>query len=72
MARCAQSVVGQCRHFVIDRPVIARLYAENAAEIGGLDALAAHVARFSLAALRGYQTSDFAPPQLEPHSGDVL
>ena len=72
VARCAQSVVGQCRHFVIDRPVIARLYSENAADIGGLDALAAHVARFSLAALRGYQTSDFAPPQLEPHSGDVL
>ena len=72
VARCAQSVVGQCRHFVIDRPVIASLYPETETGLGGLDALAAHVARFSLAALRGYQASDFAPPLLEPHSGDVL
>ena len=72
VARCAQSVVGQCRHFVIDRPVIARLYPDNASGLGDVDALAAHVARFSLAALRGYQASDFAPPLLEPHSGDVL
>jgi AcrR family transcriptional regulator len=70
VARCAQSVVGQCRHFVIDRPVLTRLYPDCDPGRGGIDAVAAHITRFSLAALGGYGAWDFTPPQLEPHTGD--
>ena len=72
IARCAQSVVGQCRHFSIDRPVLARLHPGNDPGQGGIDAVAGHITRFSLAALAGYQTGAFTPPHLEPHTGELF
>jgi len=72
VARCAQSVVGQCRHFSLDRPLIARLYADCDPSQGGVDAVALHVTRFSLAAMGQYGALDFVPPAtVEPPSGDV-
>ena len=51
---CAASVVGQCLHFYHARPVIARLNPAVSYSPAGLTALADHVARFSLAAIRGF------------------
>lgn len=70
VARCAQSVVGQCRHFSIDRPVLARLYPGCDPGQGGIDAVAGHVTRFSLAALAQYGACAFTPPRLEPLAGE--
>lgn len=64
VARCAQSVVAQCRHFFLDRPVLTRLYPDSDPGDGGIDALALHVTRFSLAALGGYRACAFVPPEL--------
>jgi TetR/AcrR family transcriptional regulator, regulator of cefoperazone and chloramphenicol sensitivity len=72
VARCAQSVVGQCRHFSLDRPVLTRLYADCDPGQGGVDAVALHVTRFSLAAMSRYQSLDVVLPTLEPISGETL
>ena len=71
VARCAQSVVGQCRHFSLDRPVLSRLYPDCDPGGGGIDALALHVTRFSLAALGRYDACTFAAPTFAPPTGDV-
>uniref|UniRef100_I2Q5V2 Transcriptional regulator n=1 Tax=Desulfovibrio sp. U5L TaxID=596152 RepID=I2Q5V2_9BACT len=71
VARCAQSIVGQCRHFSLDRPVLTRLYPDCDPGQGGVEAVALHVTRFSLAALGGPGAWDFSPPMLEPPSGDA-
>ncbi len=65
VARVAQSIVGQCRHFILDAPVLSRLYPDSDPGQGGVDALALHVTRFSLAALGCSDARDFAPPRLE-------
>lgn len=72
VARCAQSIVGQCRHFSLDRPVLTRLYPDCDPGQGGVDAVALHVTRFSLAALGRREAWDFTPPKLEPPVGDAL
>ena len=69
VARCAQSVVGQCRHLALDRPVLANLYPGCDSEEQALDALAAHVTLFSLAAVRGYAALAWNPPTLDPSVG---
>ena len=51
---CALSVVGQCQHYVRARPIIERLYPEIGFDEAGIATLAAHVTRFSLAAIRQY------------------
>ena len=66
VARCAQSIVGQCRHFVVDQPVLARLYPDCDPSRGGVDAVALHITRFSLAAMGVPDAGAFAPPILEP------
>jgi len=71
VARCAQSIVGQCRHFSLDRPVLTRLYPDCDPGQGGIDAVALHITRFSLAALGRFGACDFIPPMLEPPSGDA-
>lgn len=70
VVRCAQSVVGQCRHFCIDRPVLSRLHPGCDPVQGGIDAVAEHVTRFSLAALAHYNGCAFTPPKLEPPLGE--
>ena len=70
VAGCAQSVVGQCRHFSIDRPVLSRLHPDCDPGQGGIDAVARHITRFSLAALAGYAACDETVLHLEPHTGE--
>jgi AcrR family transcriptional regulator len=71
VARYAQSVVGQCRHFSLDRPVLTRLYPDCDPGEGGIDALALHVTRFSLAAMGRDGACDFVPPTCDFSSGDA-
>ncbi|WP_428566385.1 MAG: CerR family C-terminal domain-containing protein [Solidesulfovibrio sp. DCME] len=72
VARHAQSVVGQCRHFVLDGPLLARLYPDCDPCQGGVDDIALHVVRFSLAALGCPDARDFVPPIFDPVCGEVL
>jgi AcrR family transcriptional regulator len=72
IARCAQSVVGQCRHLALDRPVLASLYPDCDPETDDVEALAAHVTRFSLAAMRGLAAEPWAVPNLAPTTGAPL
>lgn len=72
VARFAQSIVGQCRHFALDRPVLERLYPDCDPSQGGVAAVALHITRFSLAALGLPGAMTFAPPPLEPLCGDPL
>jgi hypothetical protein len=71
VARFSQSIVGQCRHFVLDRPVLTRLYPDCDPGQGGVDAVALHVVRFSLAALGCADGRDYEPPNLASESGDA-
>lgn len=49
---CAISIVGQCLHYHHGRPVITRLRPELRYDPEGLDEIADHITRFSMAALR--------------------
>ena len=49
---CVISIVAQCLHFHHARPVIARLYPDQAFKPADIEAIAEHVTRFSLAALK--------------------
>jgi AcrR family transcriptional regulator len=50
--RCALSVVGQCLHLAIARPLLDRLEIDAQSGDQAIEQLAAHVARFSLGGLR--------------------
>ena len=52
---CVLSVVGQCQHYNRGRPIIERLFPEIGYDEAGIAELAAHVTRFSLAAIRQYR-----------------
>lgn len=71
VARHSQSIVGQCRHFVMDRPMLSRLYPDCDPGQGGVDAVALHIVRFSLAALGCADGRDYQPPNLASESGDA-
>lgn len=71
VARHCQSIVGQCRHFVLDGPVLARLYPDCDPSQGGVDDVALHIVRFSLAGLGCADAREFDPPMLEPVCGDA-
>jgi TetR/AcrR family transcriptional regulator, regulator of cefoperazone and chloramphenicol sensitivity len=49
---CVISIVAQCLHYHHARPVITRLYPEQTFLPADIDAIAEHIARFSLAALK--------------------
>lgn len=49
---CASSIVGQCMHFQVSREVLRRLNPDLRYDTEGLDAIARHVVRFSLGALK--------------------
>ena len=49
--RCAASIVGQCLFYKLCRPMIQRLMPEQGYDGDSLDALACHIAEFSLAAI---------------------
>lgn len=50
--RCAASVVGQCLFYWHCRPMLGRVMPHAGPGVGGVDALADHIADFSLGALR--------------------
>lgn len=50
--RCALSVVGQCLHYAIARPLLDRLDIDAQGGDEAIEHLAAHVARFSIGGLR--------------------
>ncbi len=52
---CVLSVVGQCQHYCRSKPIIQRLFPEIGYDEAGIAELAAHVTRFSLAAIRQYR-----------------
>ena len=49
---CARSILGQCVYYRLARPVIVRLDPGETFEAADVERLAAHVTRFSLAAIR--------------------
>jgi AcrR family transcriptional regulator len=51
--RCQMSIIGQCLHYRNARPVIQRLFPEHQYSPEDIAAMADHITRFSLAALRG-------------------
>jgi AcrR family transcriptional regulator len=51
--RCQISIIGQCLHYRNARPVIQRLFPEHQYSPEDIAAMADHITRFSLAALRG-------------------
>ncbi|MFH1981003.1 MAG: CerR family C-terminal domain-containing protein [Pseudomonadota bacterium] len=51
--KCQLSVIGQCFHYAMARPVITRLTGLDLTEEALIDELAEHVTRFSLAAVAG-------------------
>lgn len=52
---CALSVVGQCQHYYRARAAIEILFPDVTWDAHGIDILACHIVRFSLAAIRGYR-----------------
>lgn len=63
---CAQSVAGQCRHYFASRDVIRRVSPGLSLDETGLDDLARHIARFSLAGIHDYAWSACASPPGAP------
>jgi TetR/AcrR family transcriptional regulator, regulator of cefoperazone and chloramphenicol sensitivity len=55
--KCQLSVIGQCFHYAMARPVITRLTGLDFTEESLIEELADHVTRFSLAALAGVRDS---------------
>ncbi|MBM3462611.1 MAG: DUF1956 domain-containing protein, partial [Armatimonadetes bacterium] len=51
---CALSIIGQCTHHMHSEAIISRLDAPIPRGPNAIDALAAHITRFSLAAVRNY------------------
>jgi len=51
--QCVFSIVGQCLHYRYGRKTMQRLYPDLPLTPEGIDRIASHITRFSLAALRG-------------------
>lgn len=51
---CGSSIVSQCLFYAHCRPVLTRLFPEQTFDAAGLERLADHIARFSVAALEHY------------------
>ncbi|NMC48073.1 MAG: CerR family C-terminal domain-containing protein [Desulfovibrio sp.] len=71
---CTQSITGQCRSYVFSRPIVARLFPELTFDEQGVERLAEHIARFSLAAIKNYHGQmdvlpSFGPDVPEASSG---
>ena len=50
--RCQISVIGQCFHYAMARPIVSRLAAIDYSDTAVIDALADHITRFSLAGIQ--------------------
>jgi AcrR family transcriptional regulator len=57
LMRCQLSVIGQCFHYAMARPIISRLAAVDYADAGLIDELADHITCFSLAGLEAVRQS---------------
>lgn len=55
---CAESIVAQCVHLVLARPIIERILPHLSYSQEGIDRLAKHVTLFSVAALENLPTTD--------------
>lgn len=53
---CSRSVLGQCLYYYYARPVIQRMTPQQQFEPADIERLAAHITRFSLAALKEYRS----------------
>jgi len=53
--RCCLSIIGQCLHYHYAQPVIQRLYPKQKFDAAGIEAIAAHITRFSLYALQQFR-----------------
>jgi TetR/AcrR family transcriptional regulator, regulator of cefoperazone and chloramphenicol sensitivity len=53
--QCCLSIIAQCLHYHYAQPVIQRLYPKQKFDAAGIEAIAAHVTRFSLYALQQFR-----------------
>jgi TetR/AcrR family transcriptional regulator, regulator of cefoperazone and chloramphenicol sensitivity len=53
---CTHSVIGQVVHYIVARPILARLWPELKMTPAQLDRIADHIADFSLAYLQTFRT----------------
>ena len=56
--RCQMSIIGQCLHYRNARPVIQRIFPQQQYSPEDIAAMADHITRFSLSALRGLGKSE--------------
>jgi hypothetical protein len=71
--RCQISVIGQCFHYAVARPIVSRLTAMDFSDAGFIDGLADHITRFSLAGIEAARLSISDPDAMDvpssPHNG---
>ncbi|WP_319526530.1 CerR family C-terminal domain-containing protein [uncultured Desulfosarcina sp.] len=71
--RCQISVIGQCFHYAMARPIVSRLTAMDFSDASLIDDLADHIARFSLAGIEAARRSTSDPDTTDvpssPHNG---
>ena len=66
IGRCQISVIGQCFHYAVARPIVSRLAAVDLTDTAIIDALTDHITCFSIAGI--YAVRQSIPPR--PHSKD--
>jgi AcrR family transcriptional regulator len=74
--RCQISVVGQCFHYALARPIVSRLAAFDFSDAAIIDDLTDHITRFSLAGIKAAATAipaDHVPHHpAKPENGGAL
>ena len=73
--RCQISVIGQCFHYAMARPIVSRLTTIDYSNAAVIDDLADHITRFSLAGIDAVRQSiapgDGAHGPVDPTKKDV-
>ncbi len=67
--KCQVSVIGQCFHYALARPLLTRLFAFNPSDPEIIEELARHVTRFSLAGIAGVRRHLEQPAGPGPEPG---
>lgn len=74
IARCQISVIGQCFHYAMARPIISRLDVLDYQDTSIIEDLTDHITRFSLAGIdsmrAGTATAPLTYPPAKPENGD--
>ena len=65
---CQISVIGQCFHYAMARPIVTRLVAVDFSDASIMDELADHIARFSLAGIEAIRHDIAADRDAHPNS----